>query len=85
MEASKNCFACVSMMRNEYCILNKQYTKEEYEELVLWIVEHMKTTGEWDEFFPMKISLFGYNKCSAQMYSPMTKEEVTAKGLKWDY
>lgn len=84
MEASKNCFACVSMMRNEYCILNKQYTKEEYEELVLWIVEHMKTTGEWGEFFPMKISLFGYNKSSAQMYYPMTKEEVTAKGLKWD-
>jgi hypothetical protein len=27
----------------EYCILNKQYTKEEYEILVPKIIEHMKT------------------------------------------
>ena len=31
-----------SSLRNKsYCILNKQYTKEEYEELVPKIIEHM--------------------------------------------
>ncbi len=83
-EASKNCFACVGMMRKNYCILNKQYTKEQYEELVPEIIEHMKTTGEWGEFFPTTISPFGYNKSSAQMYYSMTKEQVLSKGLKWD-
>lgn len=32
--ASSNCFGCVGLHKNEYCILNKQYTKEEYEILV---------------------------------------------------
>jgi len=84
MESSKNCFACVSMMRGNYCILNKQYTKEQYEELVPKIIEHMKSTGEWGEFFPMEISPFGYNTTTAQMYYPMTKEEALEQGLKWD-
>ncbi|MDP2642705.1 MAG: hypothetical protein Q8P62_02595 [Candidatus Peregrinibacteria bacterium] len=84
MEASKNCFACVGMSHKNYCILNKQYTKEQYEELVPKIIEHMKTTGEFGEFFPTTISPFGYNKSSAQMYYPLTKEQVLAKGLKWD-
>jgi hypothetical protein len=35
------------MVSKQYCILNKQYTKEEYEELVPKIIEHMKKTGEW--------------------------------------
>ena len=84
MEASRNCFCCVNMMRAKYCIFNKQYTKEQYEELVPKIIEHMKKTGEWGEFYPMNISHFGYNKTSAQMYYPLTEDEVLAKGLKWD-
>ncbi len=84
MERSKNCFGCVSMFRKQYCILNKQYSKEEYEKLVPKIIEHMKKTGEWGEFFPLGISLFGYNKTSAQMYYPLTKEEALKKGFKWD-
>lgn len=84
MERSKNCFASVNMMQAEYSILNKQYTKEEYEELVPKIIEHMIKTGEWGEFFPMEMSPFGYNKSSAQLYYPLTKEEALAKNFKWD-
>jgi len=32
---------------SEYCILNKQYTKEEYNKLVPKIIEKMRETGEW--------------------------------------
>ena len=84
MESSKDCFGCVSMMRKKYCILNKQYSKEDYELLMAKVIEHMKSTSEWGEFFPMKISPFGYNKTTAQMYYPLTKEEVLKEGLKWD-
>ncbi|NUJ97275.1 hypothetical protein HGA92_00635 [Candidatus Gracilibacteria bacterium] len=38
-----NCFGCVGLRNKSYCILNKQYTKEEYEKLVPKIIEHMMT------------------------------------------
>jgi hypothetical protein len=37
----------VGLRGKEYCILNKQYTKEEYEALVPKIIEKMKADGEW--------------------------------------
>ncbi len=80
---NKNLFGCVSLRKQEYCILNKQYTKEEYEALVPKIIEHMKKTGEWGEFFPIEISPYGYNETVAQEYYPLTKEEAVAKGYKW--
>jgi len=84
MERSKNCFGCTNMHGAQYCILNKQYTKEEYEKLVPKIIEHMRKTGEWGEFFPIGMSLFGYNKSTAQLYYPLTKEAALAKDLSWD-
>ncbi|MEI8091831.1 MAG: hypothetical protein WCG98_06540 [bacterium] len=38
---SSNMFGCVGMRDKEYCILNKQYTREEYETLVPQIIEKM--------------------------------------------
>lgn len=81
--SSNNCFGCVSLLKNEYCILNKQYTKEEYEKLVPKIVEHMKKNGEWGEFFPVAISPFVYNETLAQDYYPLTKAEANAKNWAW--
>jgi hypothetical protein len=51
-----NCFGCVGIKKKEYCIFNKQYTKEEYERLREKLIEHMKDTGEWGEFFPVELS-----------------------------
>ena len=42
--ASSNLFGCVGLKSKEYCILNKQYTKEAWEALVPQIIEHMKKT-----------------------------------------
>ncbi|QQR83283.1 zinc-ribbon domain containing protein [Candidatus Peregrinibacteria bacterium] len=84
MESCKNCFGCAEMHRKNYCILNKQYSKEDYNKLVPKIIEHMKQTGEWGEFLPVKYSLFGYNKSTAQLYYPLNREEVNKKGWKWD-
>lgn len=79
----KDCFGCVGMKKAQYCILNKQYSKEEYEKTVGRIIEHMKKTGEWGEFFPTEMSPFGYDETNAMEYFPMTKNEVVAKGWKW--
>jgi hypothetical protein len=72
------------MHNKQYCIFNKQYTKEAYEKLVPAIIEYMKKTKEWGEFFPISFSPFGYNKSSAQMYYPLTKAEAEKRGWKWD-
>jgi hypothetical protein len=83
MMGSKNLFGCVGLKGKQYCILNKQYSKEEYEELVPRIIEHMQSTGEWGEFFPMNISPFAYNETIAQDYYPLTKAEAEIRGLQW--
>ena len=80
---SKNCFGCCSLKHKQYCILNKQYSKEEYEELIVKIIEHMKETGEWGEFFPATMSPQAYNETLGQEYYPLSKEEVISRGWKW--
>jgi hypothetical protein len=83
MNGTADSFGCVSLKRNQYCILNKQYTKEEYELMKAKIIEHMKKTGEWGEFFPIDISPFAYNETNAAEYFPLTKEEALTRGYKW--
>ena len=39
--SSSNLFGCVGLRKKQYCILNKQYAKEDYEKLVLKIKKHM--------------------------------------------
>jgi len=78
-----NTFGCVALRKKEYCILNKQYSKDDYETLVPKIIEHMKSTGEWGQFFPMAMSPYPYNDTNAYEFFPLTKEEVQAKGLVW--
>ncbi|MBI5414957.1 hypothetical protein HZA38_05610 [Candidatus Peregrinibacteria bacterium] len=80
---SEYLFGCIDLKRKKYCILNKQYSKEEYKKLLPKIIEYMQKTGEWGEFFPVEISPFAYNETIAQEYFPMSKEEVLKKGWKW--
>src|SRR3989344_1573696 len=82
-QGSSNLFGCVSLRSKNYCILNKQYTKEEYEALVPKIIEHMKSTGEYGEILPTKLSLFSYNETSAQDHFPLSKEQALAQGFLW--
>ena len=90
--SSSNVFGCVGLRKKQYCILNKQYTKEEYEELVPRIIQHMDTMPYVDakgrkytygEFFPPELSPFAYNETIAQEYFPLTKEEAREKGYRW--
>lgn len=79
-----NCFGCVGMRQAEYCILNKQYTKDEYEKRLAEIIERMQKDGEWGEFPPVKNSQFAFNKTMAQEYFPVTREEAERRGWMWE-
>jgi hypothetical protein len=80
---SKNIFGCVGLKRKEYCIFNKQYSKEEYEALVPKIIEHMQQTGEWGQFFPISVCPLAYNQTIANDYFPLNKVQATALGARW--
>jgi hypothetical protein len=89
---SSDLFGCVGLRHKQYCILNKQYTKEEYEKLVPKIIEHMSKMPyidqrgrvyKYGEFFPSELSPFCYNETIAQEYFPKTKEEAKKDGYKW--
>ncbi len=76
------CFGCIGLKNKQYCILNKQYSKEEYENLVPKIIEYMKQTGERWEFFDPSLSPFGYNETVGNERFPLTREEALARGYK---
>ncbi len=79
----KNCLGCISLQHKQYCILNKQYTKEEYEKLVPQIIKSMDEKREWGEFFPAEISPFAYNETVAYEYFPMSRDAVEKNGWQW--
>mgnify|MGYP003578733399 CR=1 FL=1 len=81
---SNNSFGCAGLVKGQYCILNKQYTKEEYKKLRAEIIEKLKGEGTYGEFFPKELSPFGYNESSAMDEFPLTKEEALAQGFKWE-
>ncbi|MFK7780435.1 MAG: hypothetical protein QM490_04870 [Candidatus Gracilibacteria bacterium] len=82
----KYCFGCVGIHDKSYCILNKQYTKEEYNILVPKIIERMVIEGEWGEFFPKNMSPYGYNESEANEYFPLSRNEIIKQNFNWsDY
>ena len=89
---SSHLFACVGLRNKQYCILNKQYTKEEYESLVPRIIKHMNDMPYTDksgrvyrygEFCPPELSPFAYNETIAQEYFPLSKEQAIEQGYRW--
>lgn len=80
---SHQLFACVGLKRRSYCVFNKEYTKEDYERLVMKITSHMQKTGEWGEFFPAKYSPFDYNETVANEYMPLEEQSAKALGFRW--
>src|SRR3989344_4014278 len=89
---SGHMFGSIGVRKKEYCILNKQYTKEQYEELVPKIIQHMNDMPyvdskgriyKYGEFFPTELSPFAYNETVAQEYFPLTKEQALEQGYKW--
>lgn len=80
---TENSFGCIWLKNKEFCILNKQYTKDEYNELLPKILSHMKTTSEWWEFFPISLSPFHYNETVAQDFYLIGQGDVEWFGWKW--
>lgn len=89
---SSKLFGCIGLRNQEYCILNKKYTKDEYEKLRGKIIEQMNDMPfvdkkgrvyKYGEFFPTEMSPFYYNETIAQEYYSLTKEKAENYDFKW--
>ncbi|EKD76369.1 MAG: hypothetical protein ACD_43C00138G0004 [uncultured bacterium] len=87
-----DCFGCVGLRNAQYCLLNKPYSKEEYERLLPRLIEQMKAvpftdkmgrTYRFGEYFPTELSPFAYNETAAQEYFPLTAAETQAQNWQW--
>ncbi len=76
-------FGCTNMRNARYCILNKQYTKEEYEKTVAKIITQMQAEGTWGEFSAEHSSPYAYNESVAQEYFPLSEAQAQSQGLAW--
>lgn len=85
-------FGCTRLRTKKYCILNKQYTKEEYEKLLSRIKKHMDEMPyidkkgriyKYGEFYPSELSFWAYNESWANKYFPITKEQALERGFYW--
>ncbi|MBD3360350.1 hypothetical protein GF366_00950 [Candidatus Peregrinibacteria bacterium] len=81
LQGCSNCIGCISLRRKKYCILNKQYSEEEYQKLKAQIVEKM---GDYyGSPFPLKLAPFTYQDSSYSDYYDMSREEVEKLGWKY--
>ncbi len=87
-----NLFGCISLRSKDNAILNKVYSKEEYEVLREKIITHMTempfidTNGaryEYGEFFPIALGPFAYNETPAHEFLPLIKEQAIERGYTW--
>jgi hypothetical protein len=82
----------VGLYKKEYCIFNKQYSKDEYFALVEKIKAQMNDLPYTDqnnriyrygEFFPYDFSPNAYNESLAQDYFPINPDIAKEKGYEW--
>src|SRR5258706_484246 len=78
-----NLFGCVGLRSAEYCILNKQYSKEEYFDTIEKIKQQMTTVPYVDtvgrsysygEMFPPELCMWPFNESTSYEWNPLSKE-----------
>ncbi|MCX6756134.1 MAG: hypothetical protein NTX85_02245 [Candidatus Nomurabacteria bacterium] len=86
-------FGGVSVRNGKYVILNKEYSKDQYFELMEKIkiqmndVPYINSLGhvyKYGEFFPMEISPFAYNKTLAQFFNKLSEKDIKDYGLNFE-
>ena len=89
---AKYLFGCIGIRNGEYCILNKKYTKAEYEKLLPKIIQHMNDMSyvdkegrvyKYGEFFPIDLAPFAYNETIGLEYYPLSPKKAKEYGFKW--
>ncbi|MEE8131563.1 MAG: hypothetical protein V3T98_00740 [Candidatus Paceibacterota bacterium] len=59
------CFSCFGLKNKKYCIFNKQYSEEEYWQIIDRIKSQILQNREYGEFFPLSMSPHPYSDSNA--------------------
>jgi hypothetical protein len=78
-----DCFGCVGLRHKRYCILNVQYSQQEYQQLASDIIHQLVKQGTWGEYLPPHLSPFPYNQSRAQDQFPLSASLALERGFKW--
>ncbi|MCX6807986.1 MAG: hypothetical protein NTZ80_04305 [Patescibacteria group bacterium] len=78
----ENCFACCGLVNRQYCILNKQYEKNEYLNLKEKIIDAIKKNGEYRKFFPGHFAPNPYEESLSGIHWTLTVEGQKAFGFR---
>jgi len=77
----ENCFGCVGLKRKKFCILNKQYSEDEYWKVLDELKCVMLDRGEYGKSLPLKFSLTPFSSSSFDLgfsQSEKTSEQLEA-------
>jgi hypothetical protein len=77
----ENCFGCVGLNRKKFCILNKQYTEEEYWKTLDALKCAMLDRGEYGKFFPTNFSSGYFLESVAGINLAATKADAAKYGF----
>lgn len=71
----ENCFWCCGMHKEKFCVLNTPYSKNEYDTVIDKLIDHMKSTGEWGNFFPGNFAPNSYTDSLSGYFFPLSDWE----------
>ncbi len=80
---STHCFGSVGLRRHSYCILNQQYSKAEYFDLVERIKRHMTERGEYGQQVSPTLSPYAFNRSEAYDFLPLAEADAVKRGYRW--
>jgi len=83
LENCSYCIGCVWLKNKQYCILNKQYSKDDWHRMADKIFSQMEMDWVLWEFFPGELNPFYFNDTMATILWDFTKDEVTEKWYLW--
>jgi hypothetical protein len=81
IQGCANCVGCISLRYKKNCVLNKQYTEDEYKKIRAHIIKEL---GDYyGNPFPFELAPFSYQESAFKDYSSLAKKEVELIG--WRY
>lgn len=83
LESCSFCIWCIGLQNKSYCILNKQYTKDEWELKANEIFSQMEKEDVLWDFFPGSLNPFYFNDTMGWILWNFTKDEVESEGYMW--
>ena len=84
LQNCSDCFGCIGLKKAKYCILNTQYSRDEYLAEISKIKSQMSKDGVYGDFLPPETSPFKYNETMAKDYFTLSEAEAKSKGIPWE-